>query len=162
MRCWVIVIVMTRAQVRWSLLRAIVYASRSIKQMSHIILSMFSTVLSMNEWRDAVVSDLMTSSVKVWLATIEQSRLVQLDWISDISWCWRDSDLIERICMCSAQHCLNRNLTVEEMIFFYVVLCHFVEHSSFLSSASKIFQLMKRLSQSCRCWVVNYWWIIDD
>ena len=53
--------------------------------MSHIILSVFSTVSSMNEWCDAVASNLMTSSVEVWLTTIEQSCLVQLDWISSIS-----------------------------------------------------------------------------
>ncbi len=53
----------------------------------------------------------MTSSAEVWLVTIEQSHRIQLDWILDISWCWRDSDLIERICMCFAQHCLNRDLS---------------------------------------------------
>jgi len=62
--CWAIAIATTRARGRWSLPRAIACASRSIEQMSHITLSVFSTMSSTNEWRDAVASDLMTSFAK--------------------------------------------------------------------------------------------------
>ncbi len=81
--------------------------------MSHIISSMFSTASLTNEWRYAIVSNLMTSLSAVWLASIEQSRQVQFDWVSSISWCWRDSSSIERACMCIAQHCLNQELSCE-------------------------------------------------
>lgn len=91
--------------------------------MSYITLSVFSTVPSANEWRDAVASGLMTSFVEVWLTAIEQSRLVQLNWVSSISWCWRDSDLIERICMCTAQHCLNWDFELLKRWHFPVPSC---------------------------------------
>ena len=127
--------------------------------MSHIILSVFSTVSSMNEWRDAVASDLMTSSVEVWLMTIEQSRLVQLDWVSSISWCWRDSDLIERICMCIAQHCLNWNSELLKKWYFSVSFCVILLntlhschlHRKFLSSW-----------RDCLSRVDAEWWNLDE
>ncbi len=134
-RCWAIVIVTTRARARWSLLRAIVCASRSIEQMPHIISSVFPTAPLTNEWRYAVVNDLMTSLAAVWLASIEQSRQVQFSWVSGINWCWRDSNFIERTCMCIAQHCLNRKLSCERddtflcrsvfscWTFFILVIC---------------------------------------
>ena len=91
--------------------------------MPHTTLSVFPTVPPANGWRDAVASDLVTSPAGAWLTAIGQPRLVQLGWVSGISWCWRGSGLIERICMCTAQHCLDWNSGLLKRWYFPVPSC---------------------------------------
>ena len=159
---WAIAIATTRAPARWSLLRAIVSTRRSIEQMRHTTLSVFSTMPPANERRDAVASGLVLSLAEAWRAAIGQSRLVQLSWVPGTSRCWRGSGLIKRICICNAQHCLNRDLSCWRGDSFLCRPVSFCRTPFILAICIDNPPALEEILQSCQCWAMNYWWIIDD